>query len=114
MDVDSKLVTESGHLPTKLSPPERVDLASITKHPGMEVLLNKILETHVAQQLDRIHKVKLDDPDRVVKLDAICSVAHAMRLTAEIVKMEIAHNWKILEDEEKARRRAAANETETS
>jgi hypothetical protein len=104
MDCDGKLVFDSGHKPTPLTNAERNDLAAITKHPGMEVLIGKILEQHARQQLERIHKIPLDDAARVTKLDAICSVAQAMRLTTEIAKMELAHNWKTLEDAENARR----------
>lgn len=110
MDVDAKLVQESGHLPTKLSPPERVDLASITQHPGVEVLIGKISKVHIDQQMNRIHKIKLDDADRLTKLDAICSVAQGMTLMWEILKMELMHNWKELQDQETARKREAENE----
>ena len=112
MNVDAKLVQESGHMPTPLSPAERMDLASITSHPGMSVLVGKIIETHVKQQMDEIHKVKLNDADRLVKLDAICALAQAMRLTAEIIKMEIAHNFKTLADAEEARAREAKKNEE--
>jgi hypothetical protein len=111
MDVDKKLVMESGHKAVPLNPAERADLASITKHPGMEVLIGKILETHVKQQMERVHAIKLDDEHRLTKLDAVCSLAQAMRLTAEIIKMEILNNWAHLEAAELARS-AAKNETE--
>lgn len=111
--VDAKLVGESGHKPTPLSPAERADLASITQHPGMWVLIGKILEAHARQQVDRIHTVSLADADRSTKIEAICSVAQGMTLTAEVVKMEIMHNWKTIQDAEIARAKAAEqNETE--
>ena len=101
------------HDPIKLSPTERVDLGSITKHPGLSVLVDKIIAGHAQQQLEMIHTVEPDDPERVTKLDAISATAYAMKLTHELVKREIELNWKnLLEEEERRVREAAENETE--
>lgn len=92
------------HDPIKLSPTERSDLGSITKHPGMTVLVEKIIAGHAQQQLEQIHSVQPDDPARVTKLDGIGAVAFAMRLTLELVRKEIDLNWRTLQAEEEARK----------
>ena len=92
------------HAPIKLNSAERVDLGSITKHPGMEVLLKKILAGHVQQQLEMIHDVQPDDPDRTSKLDGIGAVAFAMKLTEQLLLRELEENWKyLLQQESKAK-----------
>ena len=101
------------HLPMKLGPTERVDLASITKHPGMTVLVDKILRGHALQQREMIHEVALDDADRITKLSAICAVADAMKLTLELVRRELDYNWRMLQEEEERRAKEAAAENET-
>lgn len=95
------------HSPTKLSPTQRVDLGSITKHPGMTVLLEAIVTKHLREQLEMVHNIQPDDPNRVVKIDGICAVANGMKLTLELMRRELDYNWRILEDEEKQRKREA-------
>jgi hypothetical protein len=99
------------HDPIKLNATERSDLGSITKHPGMVVLVDKILAGHAQQQLEQIHTVQPDDPDRVTKLDGISAVAFAMKLTLELVRKELNLNWRTLQEEE-SRTREAKNEAE--
>ena len=100
------------HNPTKLTPIQRVDLGSITKHPGMAVLLDAILGKHLREQLEMVHNVQPDDPYRVTKIDGICAVANGMKLAAELLKRELDFNWRILEDEEKQRKREAEAKNE--
>jgi hypothetical protein len=100
------------HDPIKLNPAERTDLASITKHPGMTVLVERIVEGHVNQQLAMIFDVQPDDADRVTKLSAIAETAYAMELFSKLVQDELARNWGILQQEEESRARAAKNEAE--
>lgn len=88
------------HEPIELTSAERIDLASITKHPGMGVI-QKILKGHVDQQLAMVFDVQPDDPDRTTKLDGIGSVAYAMKLTHELFTNEVKRNWEILQREEK-------------
>jgi hypothetical protein len=95
------------HDPIKLSPAERSDLGSITRHPGMAVV-DKILAEHVQKALEQVHEVQPDDPDRTTKLDGIGSVAFAMKMTLELLRKEIHRNWQILQQEEEA----AKNESE--
>ena len=102
------------HNPTKLTPTQRVDLASITKHPGMTVLLDAILGKHLREQLEMVHNVQPDDPYRVTKIDGICAVANGMKLAAELLRRELDYNWRILEEEEVARKKAAQNEELTN
>lgn len=90
------------HIPIILSQPERMDLGSITKHPGMMVLLDKIVRGHAQQQLHLIYKVPPDDANRVTKLDAISSTAYAMNLFEECIRQELQRNWDILAAQEKA------------
>ena len=92
------------HKPIELTPAERLDLASITKHPGMLVLVDKILESHVKEELHSIYEVQLDDPERVTKLDAICASAYAMKLTLELIRGELVRNWNILAKQEEERK----------
>jgi hypothetical protein len=100
------------HDPIKLTPAERADLGSISRHPGMIVLIEKILAGHTQQQLEMIHTVQPDDPQRVSKLDGISAVAFAMKLTLELVRREVDFNWRTLQGEEETRERAAKNEME--
>lgn len=100
------------HDPIKLGPTDRVDLASITKHPGMVVLVEKILAAHVKQQLEMVHDVQPDDPNRITKIDGICAVANGMKLTLELVRRELDFNWRTLQEQEVARDRAVKNATE--
>jgi len=100
------------HDPIKLSPTERSDLGSITKHPGMVVLVEKIMAGHVQQQLEQVHSVQPDDPARVTKLDGIGAVAFAMKLNLELVRKEIDLNWRMLQEAEEARSRQPKNEME--
>jgi hypothetical protein len=100
------------HNPVPLTATERVDLGSITRHPGMTVLLEKIIGTHMRGQLEMVHNVQPDDPHRVTKIDGICAVANGMKLTYELAKREIERNWKILEEQEVQRQREVKNEME--
>jgi 23S rRNA maturation-related 3'-5' exoribonuclease YhaM len=78
-----------------------MDLASITKHPGMVVLLDKLIRGHAQQQLHKIYEVKPEDPDRVTKLDAISSTAYAMNKMEEYIRRELEENWDLLARKEK-------------
>jgi hypothetical protein len=100
------------HDPIKLTPTERSDLGSITKHPGLTVLIERIIGGHAEQQLQQIHTVQPDDPDRSTKLDGIGAVAFAMKLTYEMAKREIEFNWKILQEQEEALAKQGKNELE--
>ena len=91
----------------KLTPAERGDMASITKHPGMDVVLEKIMKGHAHQQLLQIMDVPPDDPDRVPKLAAISSTAYAMQLFYELVKQELELNFRALQQEEERLKREA-------
>lgn len=98
------------HSPTKLTPTQRVDLGSITKHPGMFVLLDAIVQKHLREQLEMVHNVQPDDPNRITKIDGICAVANGMKLTLELMRRELDYNWRILEEEEVARKKQANEE----
>jgi hypothetical protein len=95
------------HVPIKLGPTERVDLGSITKHPGMTVLLERIGKGHADQQLLSVLDVEPDDPERVVKIDAISSVAYAMKLFLELLRKEVVLNWEFLQQQEVERQKEA-------
>jgi hypothetical protein len=84
-----------------LSAVERMDLGSITKHPGMVVLLDKLIRGHAQQQLHKIYEVKPEDPDRVTKLNAISSTAYAMNELEKWIRQELQHNWDVLAKKEK-------------
>jgi len=103
--VDWALLEANGHKRTPLGPAERDDLAQITRHPGMDVLIERIMEGHVRAQLENVHKVKLDYADRRAKIDAICAVSTAMRLSLEIIKGELEDNWKTIQDAEISRKK---------
>lgn len=94
------------HNPVPLTGTERTDLASITRHPGMTVLIEKIIGTHMRGQLEMVHNVQPDDPYRVTKIDGICAVANGMKLTYELAKAEVERNWRILQEQEEARKNA--------
>ena len=96
----------------KLSPAERADLGSITKHPGMDVFLEKILKGHCDQQLLQIMEVPPDDPNRQVKLNAISETAYSMQLFLELARQELGLNWKYLEAEELRRHKEAEKNAE--
>lgn len=101
--------------PIKLDPGERIELASVQKHPGVAgVLIGKILEGHVNQALLKIYEVEPDDPDRTVKIEAISAVAYAMKLSRDLVKRELDRNWKIVMDEEEKRKKAAQKASEAN
>jgi hypothetical protein len=87
-------------LPTVLTTNDRANLGSVQKHPGFQVLLEKIMKGHAQQALYQIHDVPLDDPNRTAQLDAICSVAYAMQKSLDLVLRELKRNWEILEQEE--------------
>ena len=87
-------------MPVVLTQAERMDLASITKHPGMNVLVDRIVDVHVRQSLEQIHGVQPDDPDRTSKLDGIGTVSFGMKLLSEAVKSELKRNWDILAKQE--------------
>jgi hypothetical protein len=89
-------------LPIILSPNERADLGSVQKHPGVVVLIEKIMKGHAQQMLAQIHTIELDDPARTAKLDAICSVAYAMQKSLDLVRRELQRNWDTLRQEEEA------------
>ena len=92
----------SEHVPVILNSVERMDLGSISKHPGMAVLLDKIMRGHAQQQLHMIYDVKPEDPDRVTKLNAISATAYAMNEFEKWIRLELEQNWKILAAKEKA------------
>lgn len=98
------------HDPIKLTPNERIELGSISRHPGMAILLEKILATHVRQQLEMVHSVQPDDPDRITRIDGICAVANGMKLAYELLLKEIDLNWRTLQAEEEQRKIEAKNE----
>jgi hypothetical protein len=94
-------------LPIVLSPNERADLGSVQRHPGVVLLVEKIMKGHAQQALHQVYDVELDDPDRLTKIDAICAVAHAMQKSLDLVRRELDRNIKILtQEEEKARKEA--------
>ena len=105
-----KLVDEEFR-PVPLSPTERVDLGSITKHPGMAVLFGKIAKAHCDQQQMQVMNVPPTDPNHTSKLAAIGTVTYAMRLFLSVLEKEVNHNWAILEQAEINRKREAENES---
>lgn len=92
-----------------LSPVERTDLASVQRHPGVAVLVEKILATHARQQLEAVHDVQADDPDRVTKIDGICSVANGLKLALELLRREMDLNRRIFEQAEVERQEESQN-----
>lgn len=99
------------HKEIKLNATERSDLGAVQKHPGVQVLVERIIAGHAQQQLEQIHTVQPDDPNRVTKLDGISAVAFAMKLNLELVRQELDYNWKILQAQEE-RAKAVKNESE--
>jgi hypothetical protein len=95
------------HLPVLLNQAERDDVGSIYKHPGLGVILGKILFGHYQQEMAGIHDIAVDDPDRITKLAATCAVADAMKMTIELLKRELDQNWLILQNQEKERQMKA-------
>jgi hypothetical protein len=95
------------HVAIKISSTEEIDLASIIKHPGMFVFVEKVLKGHVDQQLAMIFEVQPDDPDRLTKLAAISGTAYAMQLMLELARTELRELWKKLEAQEVKRKREA-------
>jgi hypothetical protein len=95
------------HKPILLNPVQRAELASITKHPGLTVLLEDIIKGHIEQQLGMIFQVQPDDSERITKLAAIAETAYAMQLFYKVVKDEIDRNWNKIAAEEEQRRREA-------
>lgn len=91
--------------PAPLNAVERMQLGSIQRHPGMGVLVEKIMGYHAKEQLQLIYTVMPDDPDRVTKLDAISSVAFAMQLHLDLIRDELKRNLAWIENEEKQRLR---------
>lgn len=98
------------HDPVKLTQAERMDIASITKHPGMAAVIDRILGQHYDQQMAMIHTVQIDDADRIVKISAICAVADAMKLNIECLKQELQLNWEILAKQEYDRNEKGAKQ----
>jgi hypothetical protein len=88
------------HVAVILSPAEQADLGSITKHPGMHILVEKVMKGHVDQRLHQIYDVPLDDRDRITKLAAISASAVAMGDFLDFVRKELYENWKVLEQRE--------------
>jgi hypothetical protein len=91
--------------PIKLNPAERVDLGSITHHPGLMVVL-KILRYHMHQTMTSIFDIQPDDPQRDVKLRAIGETAYAQKLNISTLEAEIQRNKDLLQQEEAARQAA--------
>jgi hypothetical protein len=99
------------HKPITLNPAQRADLGSITRHPGMDVLVEVIMAGHLRQQEEAVHQIAPDDPDRIKKIDAICSVSYAMKLNLDLVRQELHSNWMRLESAAaQARLKAGAEE----
>lgn len=101
------------HSPVKLTDVERADLASIVNHPGMDVVIKKIIGGHCEQQLGQIMEVDLDDADRDVKLAAISSTAYAMKLFRDLVVKEIQLNTDTLLKREEDLKRQREQQEQT-
>jgi hypothetical protein len=88
--------------PIKLNPAERVDLGSITHHPGLAVVL-KILRYHMNETMASIFDIQPDDAERDVKLKAIGETAYAQKLNITVLEQEIQRNKDLLIQEETLR-----------
>ena len=100
-----KKIIDKDFKPVVLSPTERVDLGSISKHPGMRVLFGHIAKEHCDQQQMAIMNVEPGDPNRVNQLASISATAYAMRLFLALLEQEVNHNWAILERAEMERQK---------
>ena len=87
-----------------LGPQKKTDLASITRHPGMAVLIEDLARGHLKQQLNQIMDVDVDDPERITKLAAISATAYAMDLFIKLLEQEMGYNFKAIQDEEENQR----------